>query len=131
VSLRSNSSGEKGRVTKEDVQNFVKAALAQRARGRLADREMPEWIRPVSAQSKAGRCAHQETSSAAARNWVSSPCHPARRGDITDLKLSQATGTDMRAGIKITPLAFLLRAAVEALQQFPISTLRWRRAARI
>jgi len=56
------------------------------------------------------------------RNWVSIP-HITQHdeADITGMEaFRKQLGTEYAAqGIKITPLAFLLRAVVEALQQFP------------
>jgi pyruvate dehydrogenase E2 component (dihydrolipoamide acetyltransferase) len=56
------------------------------------------------------------------RNWVSIP-HITQHdeADITEMEaFRKQLGTEYAAhGIKITPLAFLLRAVVEALQQFP------------
>ena len=118
-------SGEKGRVTKEDVQNFVKAALAQpRGAGGLQVVEMPIVdfakfgtieSRPLSRIKKlSGAWLH--------RNWVTIP-HVTQHdeADITGMEaFRKQLGTEYAAqGIKITPLAFLLRAVVEALQQFP------------
>ena len=118
-------SGEKGRVTKDDVQNFVKAALAQpRGSGGLNISAMPEVdfaqfgpieTRPLSRIQKiSGANLH--------RNWVSIP-HVTQfeEADITEMEVfrKQLNGEYAAQGIKITPLAFLLKAVVEALQQFP------------
>ena len=121
-------SGEKGRVTKEDVQNFVKAVLAQ-PRGtaggiglRVAEMPVVDFAqfgavetRPLSRiQKLSGANLH--------RNWVSIP-HVTQfeEADITEMEAwrKQLNEEYAKQGIKITPLAFLLRAVVEALQQFP------------
>ena len=117
--------GEKGRVTKEDVQNYVKAALAQpRDSGGLNISAMPEVnfaqfghieTKPLSRiQKLSGANLH--------RNWVSIP-HVTQfdEADITEMEAfrKQLNGEYAAQGIKITPLAFLLKAVVEALQQFP------------
>ena len=56
------------------------------------------------------------------RNWVSIP-HITQHdeADITDMEaFRKQLGTEYAAqGVKITPLAFLLKAVMEALQQFP------------
>jgi len=117
-------SGEKGRVTKEDVQNFVKAALVRGAAGGLQVSAMPEMdfaqfgaveTRPLARIRKlSGANLH--------RNWVSIP-HVTQfeEADITEMEAfrKQLNEEYAKQGIKITPLAFLLRAVVEALQQFP------------
>ena len=121
-------SGEKSRVTKDDVQNFVKAALAQprvTAGGsglRVAEMPVVDFAqfgavetRPLSRiQKLSGANLH--------RNWVSIP-HVTQfeEADITEMEAwrKQLNEEYAKQGIKITPLAFLLRAVVEALQQFP------------
>ncbi|HEU0233646.1 MAG TPA: dihydrolipoyllysine-residue acetyltransferase, partial [Gallionella sp.] len=120
-------SGAKGRVTRNDVQNFVKAALAQpRGTGGsgLQVLAMPEVdftqfgaieTKPLSRiQKLSGANLH--------RNWVSIP-HVTQfeEADITEMEaFRKQLGAEYAAqGVKITPLAFLLRAVVETLQQFP------------
>ena len=117
-------SGEKGRVTKDDVQNFVKAALARGMAGGLQVAAMPAIdfaqfgaveTRPLSRIRKlSGTNLH--------RNWVTIP-HVTQHdeADITEMEAfrKQLNEEYAKQGIKITPLAFLLRAVVEALQQFP------------
>ena len=119
-------SGEKGRVTKDDVQNFVKAALAQPrgTAGGLQVAELPEVdfsqfgaieIQPLSRIKKlSGANLH--------RNWVSIP-HVTQfdEADISEMDAfrKQLGEEYARQGIKITPLAFLLKAVVAALQEYP------------
>ncbi|MDE2309991.1 MAG: dihydrolipoyllysine-residue acetyltransferase [Betaproteobacteria bacterium] len=119
-------SGEKGRVTREDVQNFVKAALAQPrgAGGGLQVAEMPvvDFARFGAVESKPLSRIKKLSGAWLHRNWVSIP-HITQHdeADITEMEaFRKQLGTEYAAqGIKITPLAFLLRAVVEALQQFP------------
>ena len=118
-------SGQKARVTKEDVQNFVKTALAQPQGGSgLQIAEMPQVdfakfgaieTRPLSRIKKiAGANLH--------RNWVSIP-HVTQfdEADITAMEVVRKQWNEQHAAqnIKITPLAFLLKAVVAALQEFP------------
>ena len=120
-------SGEKGRVTKDDVQNFVKTAIAQpraAAGSGLQVPAMPEVdfsqfgpieTRPLSRiQKLSGANLH--------RNWVSIP-HVTQfeEADITEMEaFRKQLGTEYATqGIKITLLAFLLRAVMETLQQYP------------
>lgn len=118
-------SGRKGRITKQDVQNFVKRALAQGAGGMgLGVAPMPEidfsvWgeigIEPLTKINRlTGRFLH--------RNWVTIP-HVTQfdEADITDL---EAFRKSMAAeykdkGIKITLLAFLMKAVVSTLKEYP------------
>jgi len=119
-------SGEKGRVTREDVQNFVKAALAQPrgAGGGLQVAEMPvvDFAKYGAVESKPLSRIKKLSGAYLHRNWVSIP-HITQHdeADITEMEaFRKQLGTEYAAqGIKITPLAFLLRAVVESLQQFP------------
>ena len=121
-------SGEKGRVTKDDVQNFVKAALAQ-PRGATGGSGLQVLAMPVVDFAQFGAIETrplsriQKLSGANLhRNWVSVP-HVTQfdEADITEMEAfrKQLNEEYAKQGIKITPLAFLLRAVVEALQQFP------------
>ncbi|MBI1887813.1 MAG: dihydrolipoyllysine-residue acetyltransferase [Nitrosomonadales bacterium] len=120
-------SGEKGRVTRDDVQGFVKGALSQprgAAGGGLQVPAMPAVdfaqfgpieTRPLPRIRKiSGANLH--------RNWVTIP-HVTQfdEADITEMEVFRKQLNEEYAGqgIKITPLAFLLKAAMEALQKYP------------
>ena len=121
-------SGEKGRITKEDVQNLVKAALAQprgaAGGGGLQVMAMPEVdfasfglieTRPLSRIKKiSGANLH--------RNWVSIP-HVTQfeEADISEMEaFRKELGAEYaKQNIKITPLALLLKAAATTLRHFP------------
>lgn len=121
-------SGEKGRITKEDVQNFVKSALSQpRGTGGIGGLQIPEM--PVVDFSKFGAIENKPLSRIKKlsgtylhRNWVSIP-HITQHDetDITELEaFRKQLGTEYAAqGVKITPLVFLLKAVVATLQRFP------------
>ena len=126
--VRVKGSGEKGRITKNDVQGFVKAALARTqggsGSGGLQVAAMPEVDfsrfgaienRPLTRIKKlSGANLH--------RNWVTIP-HVTQHdeADITEMEVfRKELGEEYSAqGIKITPLAFVLKAVVTALQQYP------------
>jgi pyruvate dehydrogenase E2 component (dihydrolipoamide acetyltransferase) len=122
-------SGEKGRVTKDDVQSFVKAALAQPRNTAVGGNglqvlDMPAFdfakygaieTRPLSRIQKiSGANLH--------RNWVTIP-HVTQfdEADITDMEAfrKQLGAEYAKQNIKITPLAFMLKAVVAALQKYP------------
>jgi len=125
---RVKGSGEKGRITKNDVQDFVKATLVQAQRGTgsagLPVAAMPEIdfsrfgaieSRPLSRIKKlSGANLH--------RNWVTIP-HITQHdeADITEMEVfRKELGEEYsKQGVKITPLAFILKAVVTALQQYP------------
>jgi pyruvate dehydrogenase E2 component (dihydrolipoamide acetyltransferase) len=120
--------GEKGRVTKEDVQLFVKSALSQprsTAGGNgLQVLEMPVFdfakfgaieAKPLSRIQKiSGANLH--------RNWVTIP-HVTQfdEADITEMEAfrKQLGNEYAKQNIKVTPLAFMLKAAAAALLKFP------------
>ncbi|ALP52460.1 branched-chain alpha-keto acid dehydrogenase subunit E2 [Candidatus Tenderia electrophaga] len=119
-----DGSGRKGRITKDDVQGFVKRALSQPAAGGLGVAPMPEidfsqWgeveAQPLSKINKlTGQFLH--------RNWVTIP-HVTQfdEADITDMeKFRKEMAAEYKEkGIKITPLVFMMKAVVSALREFP------------
>ncbi len=126
-------SGPKARILKEDIQNFVKQALAggapaaARGGGSLTDLGLPAWPKvdfakfgPVEVQPLTR--IQKISGPALARNWVMIP-HVTQfdEADITDLEAFRARVNEenAKAGIKITPLAFLIKAVVASLKKFP------------
>ena len=124
---RVGGSGRKGRVIKDDVKAFVKQALTQglpATGGGLGVEPMPEidfsqWgdveIQKLSKINKlTGKFLH--------RNWVTIP-HVTQfdQADITDLDAFRKTmaAEYKDKGIKITMLAFLIKAVVSGLRELP------------
>ena len=131
--IRVKGSGPKGRITQADVQEFVKgvmrgapvvAAVAARS-GLVLD--LPEWpqvdfakfgpveAKPLSRIRKlSGGFLH--------RNWVSIP-HVTQHdeADITELEAFRKENAQVaeKGGFKLTMLAFLVKASVNALREFP------------
>jgi len=121
-------SGEKGRVTKDDVQLFVKAALAQ-PRGATGGNGLQVLAMPVVDFAKFGAIETRPLSRIKKisganlhRNWVTIP-HITQfdEADITEMDaFRKELGVEYaKQNIKITPLAFMVKAVVVALQQFP------------
>ena len=121
-------SGEKGRVTKDDVHQFVKAALAQ-PRGTAGGNGLQVLAMPVVDFAKFGAIETRPLSRIKKisganlhRNWVTIP-HITQfdEADITEMDaFRKELGAEYaKQNIKITPLAFLVKAVVVALQQFP------------
>jgi len=121
-------SGEKGRVTKDDVQNFVKTALAQ-PRGATGGNGLQVLAMPVVDFAKFGAIETRPLSRIKKisganlhRNWVTIP-HITQfdEADITEMDaFRKELGAEYaKQNIKITPLTFLVKAVVVALQQFP------------
>jgi pyruvate dehydrogenase E2 component (dihydrolipoamide acetyltransferase) len=127
-------SGPKGRILHEDIQAFVKGALsgkaspaAARPGGGSLPFNLPAWpevdfarfgpveTKPLSRiQKLSGPYLH--------RNWISIP-HVTQfdEADITDLEAFRKaqTAETEKQGFKLTMLAFLIKASVTALKQFP------------
>ena len=131
---RIKGSGPKGRIIKEDVHAFVKQAVAGGTGSAVAAGgggglgfNLPAW--PTIDFSKFGPVASRPLSRiqkisgpALHRNWVTIP-HITQQdeADVTDMEAFRKTVSDEHAkqGIKITPLVFLMKAAVAALKKFP------------
>jgi pyruvate dehydrogenase E2 component (dihydrolipoamide acetyltransferase) len=125
-------SGQKGRITVEDIRAFVKGALSGAAGKAVANNDgaglgLIAWpkidfakfgsieTKPLSRLKKvAGANLH--------RNWVMIP-HVTNHddADITDLETFrvQLNKENEKSGIKVTMLAFLMKACVQALKKFP------------
>lgn len=131
-------SGAKGRITQEDVQNFVKgimagstavAAIAPAApvNGSGAGLNLLPW--PSLDFSKFGETTLQPLSRIKKlsgpnlhRNWVMIP-HVTQfeEADITELEEFRKSSNEAlaKSGVKLTMLAFVIKASVAALKKFP------------
>jgi pyruvate dehydrogenase E2 component (dihydrolipoamide acetyltransferase) len=128
-------SGPKGRITQEDVQAFVKAAMSGGAGsaatassgGSLGGLNLIPW--PKVDFTKFGEIERQPlnrikklTAANLGRNWVMIPAVTYHEdADITDLEAFRVftNKENEKRGIKITMLAFLMKAAVSALKKYP------------
>ena len=123
-----HGSDRKERITKEDVQEFVKQALGGTASGTAAAGSgipaMPEIdfskfgpveIKPLSRiQKKAAVNLH--------RGWLNLPIVTHHdEADITELEYFRKSLKDEAAkqGVKVTPLVFLLKACAVAIRKHP------------
>jgi len=121
-------SGAKGRVTKDDVQNFVRQSLAQ-PRGTSGGNGLQVLASPVVDFAKFGAIETKPLSRIKKisganlhRNWVTIP-HVTQfdEADITEMEAfrKELNSEYAKQKIKITPLAFMIKAVVVALQEFP------------
>ncbi len=131
--------GPKGRITQADVQGFVKGVMAGDVRTQAAAAKAPAaaaggalpgllpW--PQVDFTKFGPVERKDLSRIKKisganlhRNWVLIP-HVTNHddADITDLEAFrvQLNKENEKSGIKVTMLAFLIKAAVAALKKFP------------
>jgi len=125
-------SGPKGRVLKDDVQAFVKQSLTGRApsapaAGGGAGLNLLAWPTPDftkfgPVETTALSRIRKISGANLARNWVMIP-HVTQfdDADITDLEAFRVAlnKEQEKAGIKVTMLAFLIKASVAALAKFP------------
>ncbi len=124
-------SGPKGRILREDVQSFVKSVMqtggTAAASGSGLGFNLPAW--PVIDFEKFGPTEKQALSRikkisgpALHRNWITIP-HITQHDevDITDLEaFRKSLSKDAeKAGLKITPLALIMKAVVAALKRHP------------
>ena len=118
-------SGEKSRVTKDDVQMFVKAAIAApRGAGGMQVLAMPvvDFAKFGPIETKPLSRIKKISGANLHRNWVTIP--HVTQFDEADISEMEAFRKDLGAeyakqNIRITPLAFMLKAAVAALQKYP------------
>jgi pyruvate dehydrogenase E2 component (dihydrolipoamide acetyltransferase) len=123
---RVKGSGVKGRITPEDVKGWVKQLLSSggAAAGGGSLPKIPEIdfskfgpveVKPLGRIQKISGPRLQAS-------WLNVPhVWQMDEADITDLEeaRNQLKGKAAKEGIKLTPLAFVLRACVKALQEFP------------
>ncbi|MDD9826900.1 MAG: dihydrolipoyllysine-residue acetyltransferase [Deltaproteobacteria bacterium] len=122
-------SGRKGRITKEDVQQFVKASLAQRSGGGVPIAGVHVAAPPEINFSRYGETEQTPLNrvrklSAANlhRSWVTVP-HVTQfdEADITELDGFRREQKALAAerGVKLTFLPFVVKAVCAALHEFP------------
>ncbi len=122
-------SAPKGRITKDDVQNFVKQALAQ-PRGTAAGGALPgllpwpevDFAKFGAVETKALSRIKKISGANLHRNWVMIP-HVTQfeEADISEMEAFRKQLNDEYAkqNVKITPLAFMLKACAITLKHFP------------
>lgn len=117
--------GEKNRILKEDVKAWVKQALAQSSSGGgLGVEPMPEidFSQFGEIETQALTRINKLTGKFLHRNWVTVP-HVTQfdEADISELEKfrKQLNEENKKSGIRITVLAFLMKALVSALKEFP------------
>jgi pyruvate dehydrogenase E2 component (dihydrolipoamide acetyltransferase) len=119
----------KGRITREDVQGFVKAELnkpkgAAGTGGAFAFPEMPfvDFTKFGEVETRALSRIKKLSGNNLARNWVMIP-HVTQQdeADITEVEAFRVKTNEENAksGVKLTMLAFLIKASVAALKKFP------------
>lgn len=124
------ATGRKGRILKEDIQNYVKSVVAGGQAGAMATAtglQVPPA--PVIDFSKFGEIETQPltkikrfTGVNTHRSWVTVP-HVTQfdEADITEMEAFRKNNKAKaeKAGYKLTPLAFLMKAVAIALREMP------------
>jgi pyruvate dehydrogenase E2 component (dihydrolipoamide acetyltransferase) len=135
-------SGPKGRITQEDVQGFVKGVMAGAVQTQAQKAKAPAVAPPSAGGGIPGLLAWPQVDFAKFgpverrdlsrikklsganlhRNWVLIP-HVTNHddADITELEAFrvQLNKENEKSGVKVTMLAFLIKATVAALKKFP------------
>jgi pyruvate dehydrogenase E2 component (dihydrolipoamide acetyltransferase) len=121
-------SGVKGRITEDDVKAYVKNLLASTSRAPAAPASAlpkvpvvdfaqfgPVELKPLSRIQKISGARLQAS-------WLNLP-HVTQHedADITDLEEARAAlkSKATREGVRLTPLTFIIKACILALQEFP------------
>ncbi|HEY4439719.1 MAG TPA: dihydrolipoyllysine-residue acetyltransferase [Candidatus Elarobacter sp.] len=121
--------GPNGRITRDDVQGYVKVTIASprpaAGAGTGLGLDLPPW--PSVDFAKFGPIERVPLSRiqkisgpALARNWVMIP-HVTQNedADVTELEAFRKQINGERKDVKVTMLAFLIKASVAALKRFP------------
>ena len=138
-----SGSGLKGRITQDDVQNFVKAVMAGQTQTAAQKAKAPAATAPAAGGGIPGLLPWPQVDFAKfgpvetvalsrikkisganlSRNWVMIPAVTYHEdADITDLEAFRVQinkENDKSGGAKLTMLAFLVKACAKALQKFP------------
>ncbi len=121
--------GNKGRINEGDVKGFVKTELAKptgsaASAGGFAMPTMPhiDFSKFGAIETRALSRIKKLSGNNLARNWMMIP-HVTQQdeADITDVEAFRVKTNEefAKAGVKVTMLAFLIKAAVHALKKFP------------
>lgn len=122
-----DGSGNKGRVQKEDVQNFVKSRLQGPATaGAAGGAGIPaipdiDFSQFGEVEERPMSKLHKMTATNMHRNWLNVPAVAQfNEADVTELeefRNAQRKESDKR-GIKLTPLPFMLKACAKVLDEY-------------
>ena len=121
--------GNKGRINEDDVKGFVKTELAKPAGGAATGGAFTFPTMPPVDFSKFGAIETRALSrikklsgNNLARNWMMIP-HVTQQdeADITDVEAFRVKTNEeiAKSGVKVTMLAFFIKASVAALKKFP------------
>ena len=118
-----HATGPKGRVTKDDLNQFIKGAMAGGGQGiSVAAAPQEDFSKYGEIETKPLNKIKKLTGANVHRSWVTVP-HVTQfdECDITDMEAfrQEHKKAAEKKGFKLTPLAFVMKAVVAALQEFP------------
>ena len=129
---RVTATGPRNRVLKEDVQNYVKQALANpsaapAAAGAVASNgipavKLPDFAKFGSVRREKMSKLHRVTADNMTKSWLNVPAVTQfDEVDITELEAFRKAKKAVaeKAGVKLTPLPFLIKAAATVLRELP------------
>ena len=120
--LSVKGTGHQGRILKEDIRNYVADRLNNSSDQALPTIPEVDFSRFGEIELKALPKIRQVSARNLHRSWLNIP-HVTQfdEADITDLEEFRKQQSSELAveGVKLTPLAFLIKASVVALQKFP------------
>ncbi len=120
-------SGPKGRILKEDIQAFVKKVMSRSAATAavgvaVAEAPKVDFSRFGDVEVQALSRIKKRSGANLHRNWVTIP-HVTQfdEADITELETFRKNQVEKltKEGVKLTMLAFLIKASVVALKEYP------------
>ncbi|MDJ0860703.1 MAG: dihydrolipoyllysine-residue acetyltransferase [Gammaproteobacteria bacterium] len=120
-------SGPKGRILKEDIQAFVKKVMSRSAATAavgvaVAEAPKVDFSRFGDVEVQALSRVKKRSGANLHRNWVTIP-HVTQfdEADITELETFRKNQVEKltKEGVKLTMLAFLIKASVVALKEYP------------
>lgn len=123
---RVRGSGRKGRIVESDVKAYVKGLLSggapAAAGGALPKVQVPDFAQFGAVEIQPLSRIKRISAARLHASWVNLP-HVTQfdEADITELEAARVKLKERAsaAGVKLTPLAFVLRAVVRTLQKFP------------
>ncbi len=114
--------GAKGRITREDLQNYVKARLKGGSGLSVLAAPVVDFAKFGEVETQALSKIKKISGANLHRNWVSIP-HITQfdEADITEMEAYRQAQKDVAAaqGVKLTPLVFIMKAVVAALKALP------------
>ncbi len=117
-----SGSGEKGRITKEDIQQYVKNRMQSGGGFGIPAAPIIDFSQFGEIELKELSKIKKITATNMHRNWVSIP-HVTQfdSADITELEIFRQAQKNQaeKKGYKLTPLVFIMKAVVKTLQDFP------------